>query len=50
MRGNSASARPKLLAAQQALKTAPGEGAEGVDFGKCGDPAWKHRCHMIAMV
>eukprot|EP00434_Breviolum_minutum_P015749 symbB.v1.2.013876.t1/scaffold991.1/size149480/11 len=26
--------RPKLLAAQQALKTAPGEGAEGVDFGK----------------
>ncbi|CAK9052701.1 unnamed protein product, partial [Durusdinium trenchii] len=26
--------RPKLAAAQAALKSAPGEGAEGVDFGK----------------
>lgn len=26
--------RPKVVAAQEALKSAPGEGAEGVDFGK----------------
>ena len=29
-------ARPKVQAAQEALKSAPGEGADGIDFGKWG--------------